>query len=344
MGTPITDILTSKEIMIQDLKGKILAVDSYNMLYQFLSSIRQADGTPLMDSKGQITSHLTGLFNRITKLMLEEIRFVFVFDGEAPELKKAERDRRKKLKLEAQNKYEEAKEREDLEDMKKYASRTSRLTEDIIEEAKKLVKALGMPIVEAPSEGEAQAAYLVEKGDCYAIVSQDTDSLIFGAPLVIKNLTISGKRKAINKLTYKTVNPELISLSENLNLLGVTHEQLIIIAMLSGTDYNIGGVKGIGSKKALNLVMTYGNDYDKLFQEVGWKNNFETEWQEVFYLFKNIPIKTDYELVWNPVDEEAIIDLLVNKHDFNKERVEKTLEKLMKGKPNKNQKGLGDFF
>jgi len=343
MGTPITNILVSKEIMLEDLKGKTLAVDSFNMLYQFLSSIRQVDGAPLMDSKGRVTSHLTGLFNRITKLMIEDIKFVFVFDGEVPELKKKERERRKKLKLEATHLYEKAKQKEDLENMKKYASRTSVLNEEMIKEAKKLIKALGMPIIDAPSEGEAQASFMVEKGDCYAVVSQDTDSLVFGAPLVVKNLTISGRRKAINKLIYKTVNPELVSLSESLNSLGINQEQLIIIAMLAGTDYNIGGVKGIGPKKALNLVLTYGNDYDKLFKETDWSNNFEFEWQEVFYLIKNMPVKKDYKLKWETIDREAIIHLLVEEHDFSRERVEKTLNKLMKGKPDKQQKSLSDF-
>ncbi|MBC8495488.1 flap endonuclease-1 [archaeon] len=344
MGTPITDILITKEITISDLDGKILAVDSFNMLYQFLSSIRQPDGTPLMDSKGRVTSHLTGLFSRITKLMIEGVSFVFVFDGETPELKKAERERRRGIKLEANKLYEDAKDREDVKDMKKYASRTSVLTSEIIEESKELIRALGMPIVQAPSEGEAQASYMVDEGDCYAIVSQDSDSLIFGACRVVKNLTLSRKRKAINKLTYKTVNPEIISLADNLNHLGVTREQLIVIAMLAGTDYNIGGVKGIGPKKALNLVKTYGDNFDKIFEEVGWNDNFDFEWKLVFDLIKNMPVHNDYELKWDPINRDEIIRVLVEEHDFNRERVEKTIEKLMKGKPAKDQKGLSDFF
>ena len=171
MGTPITDVLITKELEITDLENKILAVDSFNMLYQFLSSIRQPDGTPLMDSKGRVTSHLIGLFSRITKLMEEGLKFIFVFDGKVPDMKKAERERRKKIKLKAVKLYDEAKDKEDIEGMKKYASRTSILNEELIEEAKKLITALGMPIVQAPSEGEAQAAHMASKGDCYAIVS-----------------------------------------------------------------------------------------------------------------------------------------------------------------------------
>ncbi|MFC2134748.1 flap endonuclease-1 [Bacteroidota bacterium] len=344
MGTPIVDILSSKEIMLEDLKGKILAVDSFNMLYQFLSSIRQQDGTPLMDSKGRITSHLTGLFSRITKLMQEEIKFVFVFDGETPDLKRAERERRKKIKLEAADKFEEAKQKEDVEEMKKYASRTSVLTSEMIDEAKQLIKALGMPVVDAPSEGEAQCSAMVENGDCYAVVSQDTDSLVFGAPLVVKNLTVSGRRKAINKLTYKTVNPELVSLADSLNELGISREQLIVVAMLAGTDYNIGGVKGIGPKKALDLVKTHDENFEAVFKEAKWDEHFDIKWKKIFDLIKNMPTTKDYDLTFTDIDREAVFQMLVEEHDFSRERVEKTIDKLLKGEPDKQQKGLGEFF
>ncbi|MFH1770903.1 MAG: flap endonuclease-1 [archaeon] len=343
MGTPITDILITKEITIEDLKGKVLAVDSYNMLYQFLSSIRQPNGTPLMDSKGRVTSHLIGLFSRITKLMIEDLKFVFVFDGEVPDMKKAERKRRKDLKLEATKLYENAKQEENVEDMKKYASRTSKLTTEMIDEAKALIKALGMPIVDAPSEGEAQASHMVDKGDCYAIVSQDTDSLLFEASLVVKNLTISGRRKATKTLAYKTVNPELISLADNLNNLKITQDQLIVVAMLSGTDYDVGGVKGIGPKKGLNLVLAHRNDFNAVFKEAEWDENFDFEWKEVFDLFKNMPVTDNYELEWKTPDKEAVIKLLVEEHDFGLERVEKVINKLLKGKPDKQQKSLADF-
>ncbi|MAG38485.1 flap endonuclease-1 [Candidatus Woesearchaeota archaeon] len=342
MGTAITNIIIGKEINIDELNGKILAVDSFNILYQFISTIRQRDGSLLKDSKGNVTSHLVGLFNRFTTLMSKGIKFVFVFDGEVPELKKAERERRKKLKLDASKLFEEAKKKGAVDDMKKYASRTAVLNEEMIEESKKLITLLGIPLVEAPSEGEAQASFMVKNGDCYAVVSQDADNLIFGANLVLKNLTISRKKKQINKLTYKTVNPEIISLAENLNNLGITKDQLIVISILVGTDYNIGGVKGIGPKKALKLVKQHGENFKKIFEEANW--NFKIEWKEIFNLIKNIPVKNDYSLEWNPIDKDAIIKLLVNEHNFNIDRVEKTIDRLVKNESAKNQKGLGDFF
>ena len=127
MGVAITELLEGKEISVQDLKGKILAVDAFNMLYQFLTTIRMQDGTPLRDSKGRVTSHLIGLFSRTTTLMTEGLRLVFVFDGEPPALKRQERERRHAVKQEALLKLKEATAREDVEEMKKYAGRTATL-------------------------------------------------------------------------------------------------------------------------------------------------------------------------------------------------------------------------
>ena len=192
MGTNLRGLLVSKEVNIEELTDKVLVVDTYNILYQFLSSIRQSDGALLMDSKGDVTSHLTGLFNRATKLLSQGIKLAFVFDGKPPELKTKERDRRKSIKVEAEKRYEQAKAEEDVDAMKKYAARTSKLTKNMIEEAKLLVKALGCPVIQAPSEGEAQAAIIVNKGDAFAVASQDYDGLLYGSKRVLKNLKISG--------------------------------------------------------------------------------------------------------------------------------------------------------
>ena len=175
MGTKLKDLVVKKEISINDLSQKKLVVDTYNMLYQFLATIRTYDGSQLTDSHGNITSHLTGLFSRTTNLTQQGLKLAFVFDGKPPILKKAEQERRKEAKEKAQEEYEIAKEREDVEGMKKYAARTSRLTPEMVEEAKKLVHALGLPVVDAPSEGEAQAARMVNQGDAYAEISQDYD-------------------------------------------------------------------------------------------------------------------------------------------------------------------------
>ena len=254
MGIAITDLLSKKEISLDELKGKIVLVDSHMMLYQFLTTIRQRDGSQLTDSKGNVTSHLVGLLARIPNLMAKDIKLAFVFDGTAPELKKKERDRRKDLKIDAKKKYEEAAKEDDIELMKKYAARTTFLTKEAIDEAKNLIKAFGLPVIQAPSEAEAQAAHMVSKGDGDIVATNDADALIFGAESVVRNLSIAGKRKKTSKIGYETIKPEIVSLNDTLNNLGIDQDQLIILAMLVGTDFNLGGIKGIGPKNALKIV------------------------------------------------------------------------------------------
>jgi flap endonuclease-1 len=344
MGVAITNILKSEEIKIEELSGKILAVDSFNVLYMFITTIRGPDGSPLMDSKGRITSHLVGLFSRFSNLMEKGIKFVFVFDGKAPELKREERERRKQLKIDASKLYEEAQQEENIENMKKYAARTAILSREMIEEAKEVISAMGMPIILAPSEGEAQAAHIVKCGDAYAVMSQDADSLLCGSPKTIRNLSITGRRKIAGTHAFKNVVPELIKLHDNLEEMELTQNQLIVLAILVGTDYNYGGVKGIGPKKALALVKKHKDNYDAVFDEVKWKENFTMDWKKIFDTIKNMPVTNDYEIKFENPDEERIKKILVEEHDFSEERVNSSLEKLQKYKAQNQQKGLSDFF
>ncbi|MBL7050558.1 flap endonuclease-1 [Candidatus Woesearchaeota archaeon] len=344
MGVALKDLIVRKEISFDELKDKMLVVDAYNNLYQYLSSIRQRDGSLLTDSKGNITSHLIGLFARTTSLMQKGLKLIFVFDGEPPEMKKEERERRKEIKIEAEKKYLEAEKKGNQQEMKKYAARTSRLTSKMVDEAKRLVEALGLPVIQAISEGEAQAAHMVNKGDAFAIISQDYDSLLYGAERVLQNVTISAKRKIKGSVAYQTLKPSMIGFSENLNYLGIDKDQLIVLSILVGTDYNIGGVKGIGPKNALKLVKQYGSDFDDLFEDVKWADHFNFPWTDVYYTFKKMPMKDDYELKWKEPNEKELRRLLVEEHDFSEDRFEKTIKKLIKNKEEKKQKGLGDFF
>ncbi len=344
MGVKIFDIVPSKELELSSLAGKKLAVDSSLFLYQFLSTIRQRDGTLLMDSKGRVTSHLAGLFSRTVSLMEKKITPIFVFDGKPPELKIKERERRAELKKEAEEKYKIAVESEDIGSMKKYASRTSRLTSEMVSEAKLLVEALGLPVVQAPSEGEAQAAYITKKGDAYAVASQDADSLIFGASRLLRNIAITGRRKKAGKLGYETVKPEIIELQDVLNTLGIDNDQLIALAMIIGTDYNIGGIKGIGQKNGLKLVKNYGKDFEGLFKEAKWDDSFSTPWHEIFYTIKNIPTTDNYSTAQSSVDRQKVMSLLVDEHEFSPERVGSALAKLEKATSQKKQKGLAEWI
>ena len=344
MGVALTELLLIKNIDIAFLQNKVIVVDSSMWLYQFLSSIRQRDGTLLMDSKGQVTSHLMGLFARVSNLMQQNIKLAFVFDGEPPKLKHLTLEKRKEVKIEAERKFEKAKERDDLELMKKYAARTSRLTHEMIGEAKKLVEAFGLPAIKAPSEAEAQASLIVKSSDAFAIATNDADAMLFEASKIVRNLNMAGKKKKTNKLSYETINPDLISLEENLKHLGIKQDQLIALAMLIGTDYNSGGIKGIGPKTALKLVKQHGTNFERLFNEVKWSDHFVFPWNEVFDLIKNMPVNENYDVRWGSIDEDKIKKILVDKHEFSEERVNNQIGGLLKAKEKKGQKGLGEFF
>ena len=345
MGLNFKEIVAKKEISLRELEGKVLAVDTFNLLYQFLTTIRARDGSAFTDSRGNVTSHLLGVFNRTTKLMEQGIKLIFVFDGQPPAIKQRTRELRAEAKKEAKLKYEKAKEAGDVESMFKFSSRTVFLNAEMIEDAKKLIGYLGCPIVQAPSEGEAQCAHLVKQKQADYAVSQDYDSLIFGCPLLIRNLSIEGKRKKSGRFAYDTVKPELVSLSENLNNLGLDIDQLIILAILVGTDYNPGGVRGIGPKTGLKLLKENPYDFDAVFEKAEWSRHYsDLEWKEVFYTIKKMPVTDDYRLEWKPVDEGKLKEFLIKERDFSEERMEAKLKKLVKEKESKKQSGLGDFF
>lgn len=345
MGLQFKELVVKKEISLADLKDKVLAVDTMNLLYQFLTTIRAPDGAALTDKNGNVTSHLIGLFSRTTTLMEAGLKLVFVFDGKAPEIKQKTWEKRTAAKMEASLKLREAEEAGDIEGMRKFAGRTAILSKEMLAEAKKLISALGLPLVQAPSEGEAQASYLVKRSDAYACVSQDYDNLVFGCPLLVRNLSIEGKRKKAGKFAYEKVQPEMISLMEVLKHLDLELDQLIILAILVGTDYNPGGIKGIGPKTALKLLHEFPHDWDNLFKKVEWSKHYpDLEWRELFNTFKNIPVTDDYQLEWKSVDEEKVRQLLVKEHDFSEERVLKKLEPLKELAKKLNQKGLGSFF
>lgn len=344
MGVQITELLPKEEINIDSLAGKKIAVDAFNTLYQFLTTIRQRDGALLTDSKGRVTSHLAGLFNRTVKLMSMGIQLAFVFDGKSPDLKRKEKERRTELKRDAEVKHKLAVESRDVEGMKKFASRTARLDRDMIQESKQLLQALGLPVIQAPSEGEAQAAYMVKKGELYALASQDTDCLLFGSPLLIRNLSFNAKKKLPGRFSYVAVSPELIKLADVLKELDINQDQLIVLAILVGTDYNIGGVKGIGPKNAMKLIKKHGEDFDALFEEAKWDDFFDFSWKDVFSVIKDIPTTDDYDLKWGNVDVDKVKEILCERHDFSQERIDKGLSNLLKHNEKKKQKGLGDFF
>jgi flap endonuclease-1 len=185
---------------------------------------------------------------------------------------------------------------------------------------------------------------MVIKGDCDYVASQDFDCLIYGAPVFVKNLSISNKKKKINALTYEQVKPEMYELSSVLKDLGLSIIQLRALAILIGTDFNVGGVKGLGPKKALKLVKECKEDLEEIFSRAKYEEFFETSWKEVYELISNMPIKEDYVLEWTDINKDEVINVLVDKHDFSKERVLNKLEELEKQKTKSQQTNLGTFF
>jgi len=317
------------KVDLKSLSGKSIAIDAYNALYQFLAIIRQPDGTPLKDNTGRITSHLSGLFYRTANLVEMDIKVVYVFDGVPPALKEVEIKRRTKVKAEALIKYERALQEGRIEEARTYAQMTSRLKDYMAEDSKRLLTQMGVPWVQAPSEGEAQAAHLAKKGDTNYCASQDYDSLLFGAPTLLRNVTISGRRKLPRKPVYVEVVPEIIELDQLLKELNVTREQLIDIGILVGTDFNPEGVKGIGPKTALKLIKKHGS-IEKLLPTLK-EAEFPAEPQRIREIFLNPKVTDNYKLTWKDPNVEGVVDFLCRERDFSEERVRKALQKMTEG-------------
>lgn len=338
MGVDIGELLQKEETEISQLSNKIVAIDAYNTLYQFLSIIRQRDGTPLQDSKGRTTSHLSGILYRITNLIEEDIKPVFVFDGDPPDFKMKTLEKRKQSRETANQKWNEAKEKGLTEEAYKYAQGSAKIDAQILEDAKYLLDSMGIPYLQSPSEGEAQATYMVQNGDADFVGSQDYDALLFGAPRVIRNLTITGKRKLPGKNIYINLKPEIIDMEKNLTYLDISHSNLIDIALCVGTDYNK-GLENIGPKRALKLIKNHG-DINSVLEQTG--QSIENV-DEIRNFFMHPEVTDDYQLKWKKPDKDRIIQFLCEEHDFSVERVTKACERL-ESKLGSQQKTLDQWF
>jgi len=205
---------------------------------------------------------------------------------------------------------------------------------------------MGICIIEAPSEGEAQASFLCQtNNDIYAVASQDYDSLLFKTKRLIQNLTLARRRKTISG--YVEVKPLLIELEKNLNELEINQEQLICIGIMVGTDYNPKGIPGIGQKKALQIVKELKTK-EKIFEEIKKrienieeKEKFEPE--EIYSLFENHETKEE-KIIFPKINKEKIIKILIERHNFSEERVLNQIEKLEKIEESKKQTGLNKWF
>ncbi len=339
MGVVLSDIVSPEARTLEDFSGKILAIDAFNTLYQFLAIIRQPDGTPLMDREGRVTSHLSGLIYRLSNFVAAGIRPVFVFDGEPPRLKARTIRERVEVKVRAERQWKEAVEIGDLATARTKAMQTSRLTHEMVGQSQRLLGLLGIPVVQAPSEGEAQASAMARAGTAYAAASQDYDSLLFGSPRLVKNLAITGRRKLPRKEVYVDVVPEEIGLEATLASLGVTREQLVDMALLIGTDFNE-GVKGIGPKKALALIKKHGSLEPALAE---LHVDIESK-DEVRRIFLEPRVLADVAVEFRDPDTDGVRAMLCDEFAFSRDRIDQALAKFTAARGAQKQKSLDGWF
>lgn len=339
MGTAIGDLITTQPLELSELKNKVIAIDAHNILYQFLSSIRGPDGRPLINTEGQVTSHLAGLLYRTSNLVEAGMKLVFVFDGPPHPLKKATLDKRREIRTQAKVEMEKAIEAGDFERARSMGARAVSLNSDMIAEAKEAMHHLGFPVIVGKQEGEAQAAWMVQHGLAYAAVTQDYDALLFGSPIVVRNLAVTGKRKLPYRNAYINIEPEKVDLHAVLKELNLTRQQLIWIGMLIGTDFNE-KIPLVGPKKALKAV-----EGKKSFEEVlsGLKKEVDYDPKEVEQLFMH---PAAYEVASLPeakLDHDKAIAFYCDKHGFDHVRVTNALNKIGKKPEDEKQSTLGKW-
>ena len=334
MGLNLKDLIVKEKTTLEAFSTRVIAIDAYNAIYQFLASIRGPDGLQLMDSQGRVTSHLSGLLYRNVNFLSLGIKPVYVFDGKAPSLKAAEIQRRKQIKKDATIKYERAIAEGNMEDARKFAQQTTSMRDGMVKESKKLLECFGIPYIDAQSEGEATAAHLTNTGQAYASASQDYDSILCGAKRLVRNFTNSGRRKIPNSNTYIDVVPEVIQTQKVLDALGLTREKLIDVGILIGTDFNPNGFERIGPKTAIKMIRKHSRLEDvPQIQEQLQKIDFE----QIREIFLNPKVTDVNEIVFEEVDYEAITGYLVKERSFSNDRVNSTLNRLKRALEKKSQ-------
>ena len=334
MGLNLKDLVVREKTSLEAFSTKIIAIDAYNAIYQFLASIRGPDGLQLSDSEGRITSHLSGLLYRNVNFLSLGIKPVYVFDGKPPSLKTAEIERRKQIKKDATIKYEKAIADGNMEDARKYAQQTTSMKDGMVKESKQLLTCFGIPFIDATSEGEATAAHLTNTGQAYASASQDFDSILFGAKKLVRNFTNSGRRKLPSRNTYIEIVPEIIDTKKTLVELKLTQEQIVDVGILIGTDFNPNGFERIGPKTALKMI----REHSKLENIPQIQDQLsKIDFQQIRKIFLEPEVKEVSEIKFEPVNYDGIIEYLVESRSFSRDRVQTSLNRLKKAIEKKSQ-------
>mmetsp|Transcript_53491 Transcript_53491/g.130700 ORF Transcript_53491/g.130700 Transcript_53491/m.130700 type:complete len:389 (-) Transcript_53491:11-1177(-) len=332
-----------KEVKMESYFGRKVAVDASMSIYQFLIAMQRPDGSVMLTNEaGETTSHLQGLMNRTTKMCECGIKPVYVFDGKAPELKRGTLDDRKEKRQESEAALAAAKESGDQEAVEKYAKRTVRVSPEMTEDAKRLLTLMGMPIISAPTEAEAQCAVMAKAGLVHAVVSEDMDTLTFGAPVHIRNLFQPESRKIpVNEITLAKV----------LEGLELTMPEFVDLCILMGCDY-CGTIKGVGPKTAQTLIQKHKNiagvvkSLDLTKHPIPDPFNHE----EIHQFFEHpdvldpATIEKEKMLEWGPPDEEGLKKFLIDEKQFSTSRIENLITKLKKARGTSTQGRLDNFF
>ncbi len=281
VGVQISGVLPSRDITVHQLKGKRLAIDTHLIIHQYLLS------TPSLDKFGRTTNHLVGVFHHVTHLLSLGIKPVYVFDGSFLEIRKHE----KFVKDASQPRV------------------TSVLSLEMINETKALITALGVPVVQAPAEGDAQAAHMCVKGDVFAVASTQYDALMYGAKRIVMNL---------RRLSKKV---QLYELKEVLASCKMDHNQFVMFCMLIGTDFNP-AVEN--QKNALRFVQKY-RTFTRTFEKIKWQYGYLPK--AVYEHIKTMPVTNKYQLRYGPVDKEVVKRILVE-HGMSEKRIWSVLDKI----------------
>ncbi|ORX47488.1 flap endonuclease 1 [Hesseltinella vesiculosa] len=319
--------------------GRKVAIDASMSIYQFMIAVRQQDGNALTNDAGETTSHLMGMFYRTVRMVENGIKPVYVFDGKPPKMKSGELAKRKQRKEEAEAKREEANEAGNAEDILRFTKRTVRVTQEHNNECKRLLRALGIPVVEAPCEAEAQCAALAKAGKVYAAASEDMDTLTFGSPTLLRHLTFSEQRK----LPIDEFDLEKVLEGLQLNM-----DQFIDLCILLGCDY-VESIKGVGPMRAYSMIKDHGSIEEALPHlpekiRAGVPDNWKFDEARGLFKTPDVSPGENFDLKWEAPDVEAVVQFLVREKGFNEDRVRKACEKLTKNVNKATQSRMMDFF
>ncbi|KAK7208313.1 FEN-1 endonuclease Rad2 [Myxozyma melibiosi] len=330
-----------KQNEIKNFFGRKVAIDASMSLYQFLIAVRQQDGQQLMNDSGETTSHLMGMFYRTLRIVDNGIKPVYVFDGHPPRMKSGELAKRYVRREEAVKQMEDAKEAGDAEKLDKFSRRTVRVTKEQNEEAKKLLKLMGVPYVDAPCEAEAQCAALAKAGKVFAAASEDMDTLCFSAPILLRHLTFSEQRK------MPITEVELAKALEGLEL---SMPQFVDLCILLGCDY-LEPIKGVGPATAIKLIKEHKDlngivEFIKAHPESRYKIPEEWPFEDARELFLNPEVQDPegVDLKWEEPDVPGLVDYLVKQKGFSEERVLAGAARLKKNLKTAQQGRLDGFF